>query len=285
MQASIKTALLTGSQRLIGSASSQLDSEVLLAHVLKKDRSYLRAWPERVLTQEEYKAFIQLINQRLKGQPIAYLLGEKEFWSRSFSVSPEVLIPRPETELLIEIIQQTFQPEQPLSILDLGTGSGAIAITLAGEFTNADIIAIDQSATALSVAQLNARRHNAQHIQFICSDWFEKLPAISFDLIVSNPPYICSSDPHLQQGDVRFEPSTALTSKQHGLHDIKHIISKSASFLNPNGYLLLEHGYQQGNDVKNLLDLAGFKCCQQFQDLQGHCRATIGQKNNHSKEQ
>ena len=136
MQASIKTALLTGSQRLIGSASSQLDSEVLLAHVLKKDRSYLRAWPERELTQEEYKAFIQLINQRLKGQPIAYLLGEKEFWSRSFSVSPEVLIPRPETELLIEIIQQTFQPEQSLSILDLGTGSGAIAITLAGGFTN-----------------------------------------------------------------------------------------------------------------------------------------------------
>lgn len=278
MQASIKTALITGSQRLIYSASSQLESEVLLAHILKKDRSYLRAWPEKVLSQEQYNTFIQLINQRLEGQPIAYILGEKEFWSRSFNVSSGVLIPRPETELLIDIIQQKFQPERSLSILDLGTGSGAIAITLACEFSNADILAVDQSASALSVAQSNARRHNAQHIEFVCSNWFEQLPARKFDLIVSNPPYICASDAHLKQGDVRFEPSTALISKQHGLHDIKLIISKAASFLNPSGYLLFEHGYQQGSDVKNLLDLAGFKCIQQFQDLQGHCRATIGQK-------
>ena len=278
MQASIKTALITGSQRLIYSASSQLESEVLLAHILKKDRSYLRAWPEKVLSQEQYNTFIQLINQRLEGQPIAYILGEKEFWSRSFNVSSGVLIPRPETELLIDIIQQKFQPERSLSILDLGTGSGAIAITLACEFSNADILAVDQSASALSVAQSNARRHNAQHIEFVCSNWFEQLPARKFDLIVSNPPYICASDAHLKQGDVRFEPSTALISKQHGLHDIKLITSKAASFLNPSGYLLFEHGYQQGSDVKNLLDLAGFKCIQQFQDLQGHCRATIGQK-------
>ena len=278
MQASIKSALFTGSQRLIDSQSCQLEAEILLAHVLKKDRSHLRAWPEKALPQEAYNAFLRLIDQRLEGQPIAYLLGEKEFWSRPFSVSPEVLIPRPETELLIDIIQQTFQLEQPLSILDLGTGSGAIAITLACEFVNAKIIAIDQSAAALSVAQSNARRHNVQHIEFICSDWFEKLSATRFDLIVSNPPYICSSDPHLKQGDVRFEPSTALISKQRGLRDIRHIISKSVHFLKCGGYLLFEHGYQQGNDVKNLLDLGGFKFTQQFQDLQGHCRATIGQK-------
>lgn len=258
--------------------SSQLDTEVLLAHVLKKDRSYLRAWPEKILSQKEYDAFLRLVDERIQGQPIAYLLGEKEFWSRSFSVSPDVLIPRPETELLIDIIQQTFRPEQSLKILDLGTGSGAIAITLACEFLNAEIVAIDQSAAALHIAQKNARRHNAEHIEFICSNWFENLSPTRFDLIVSNPPYICSSDPHLNQGDVKFEPNTALISKQRGLHDIKHIIAESANFLKADGYLLFEHGYQQGNDVKNLLDLAEFKCIQQFQDLQGHCRASLGQK-------
>ena len=274
----IKEAISHGKSILSASDSSQLDSEVLLAHAIQKNRSYLRAWPEKTLSSSEQATFTNYLKQRSKGTPIAYITGEKEFWSRPFMVSPSVLIPRPDTELLIEIIQKKLQTNQNLTALDLGTGSGAIAITLALEFNNADILATDLSEQALGIAQQNANSHHTNNVKFIASNWFENVPSKRFDLIVSNPPYICENDSHLQQGDVRFEPKSALISTQQGLQDIKQITSTSHSFLKPEGFLLLEHGYEQGNDVKKLLTSSGFKHVEQFKDIQGHTRATLGQQ-------
>lgn len=274
----IKEALKHASSKLLDSDTSELDSEVLLAFLLKKNRSYLRAWPDLNLSSEELDTYQQLIEQRKSGQPIAYLTGEREFWSRSFIVSPDVLIPRPDTELLIDIAQQKFTASQAFSILDLGTGSGAIAITLALEFPNASVTAVDSSLKALAIANKNGQRLNAHKVKFIHSDWFEQVPIQTFDLIVSNPPYICQTDPHLLDGDVRFEPNSALIAMDEGLLDIKNIISNAPEYLKPNGILLFEHGYQQGALVKSLLELPGFKSIEQFQDIQGHTRATLGKK-------
>jgi len=274
----IKEALKHASNSLHDSDTSALDSEVLLAYLLKKNRSYLRAWPDRSLSTEELDAYQQLIEQRKSGQPIAYLTGEREFWSRSFIVSPDVLIPRPDTELLIDIAQQKFTPSQAFSILDLGTGSGAIAITLALEFPNASVTAVDSSTKALAIANKNSQRLNSHQLEFVHSDWFKQVPTQAFDLIVSNPPYICQTDPHLLDGDVRFEPNSALIAMDEGLLDIKNIISNAPEYLKPNGILLFEHGYQQGTPVKSLLESLGFKSIEQFQDIQGHTRATLGKK-------
>jgi len=274
----IKEALKHASNSLHDSDTNELDSEVLLAYLLKKNRSYFRAWPDRTLSTDELDAYQQLIEQRKNGQPIAYLTGEREFWSRSFIVSPDVLIPRPDTELLIDIAQQKFTPSQAFSILDLGTGSGAIAITLALEFLNASVTAVDSSTKALAIANKNSQRLSSHQVGFIHSDWFKQVPTQAFDLIVSNPPYICQTDPHLLDGDVRFEPNSALIAMDEGLLDIKNIISNTPEYLKPNGILLFEHGYQQGKSVKSLLELHGFKSIEQFQDIQGHTRATLGKK-------
>jgi len=277
----IKEALSQAASTLVDSDSSLLDSEVLLAHALNKARSYLRAWPEKTLSNKEHQAFWQLIGQRRAGQPVAYLIGEREFWSRSFIVSPGVLIPRPDTELLIDIAQQRFSSEQTFSVLDLGTGSGIIAITLALEFKNAVITAIDASSEALTIAKKNAQLLAAKNIDFILSDWFEQLADKKFDLIVSNPPYIDPTDPHLSDGDVRFEPTSALVSEQQGLQDIEQIISGAQHFLKSNGIILFEHGYQQGKQVEKLLRSSGYKLTEQFQDIQGHTRATLGTFHKH----
>jgi len=274
----IKEALKHASNSLHDSDTSELDSEVLLAYLLKKNRSYFRAWPDRTLSTDELDAYQQLIERRKNGQPIAYLTGEREFWSRSFIVSPDVLIPRPDTELLIDITKQKFTPSQAFSILDLGTGSGAIAITLALEFLNASVTAVDSNIKALAIANKNSQRLNSHKVDFIHSDWFKQVPIQAFDLIVSNPPYICQTDPHLLDGDVRFEPNSALIAMDEGSLDIKNIISNAPEYLKPNGILLFEHGYQQGKSVKSLLELLGFKSIEQFQDIQGHTRATLGKK-------
>lgn len=271
----IKAALKQTASLLTSSDSPLLDSEVLLAHVLNKSRSYFRAWPEKALLTDELNRFSALINQRTLGTPIAYLVGEREFWSRPFKVSPNVLIPRPDTELLIDVVQQKFAAHQPISILDLGTGSGIIAVTLALEFKRSSVTAVDASSGALALAQENALLLNANHIKFIQSDWFSQVPAVQYDLIVSNPPYISSDDPHLFEGDVQFEPSSALISKRNGLQDIESIIAAAKEFLKPEGFLLFEHGFEQGKQVKNLLESSDFKSIEQFQDLQQHTRATI----------
>ena len=261
------------------SDSPRLDAEVLLAMATGKNRTHFRAWPAKSLTDLEDSTFQGLLEKRLAGHPIAHLTGTREFWSREFIVTPDVLIPRPETELLVELALRlnstTLHPM--IQIADLGTGSGAIAIALALELRRAAITALDLSPAALSVAAENATRLGASNIRFILSDWFAALPITErFDLIVSNPPYIAEYDPHLQQGDIRFEPSLALASGPDGLDAIRRIVNEASSRLNPGGRLLFEHGYDQADRVVELLRTAGFEKIESFPDLQGHVRVSGG---------
>ncbi|MEI6744433.1 MAG: peptide chain release factor N(5)-glutamine methyltransferase [Methylococcaceae bacterium] len=258
------------------SDSPRLDAEVLLAFVLEKNRSYLRAWNDKKIDDSEVQRFDALISQRLKGVPIAYLTGTREFWSRDFIVSPDVLIPRPDTELLIELCLAQIPMNSTLKILDLGTGSGAIAITLAAERPNTQIFAVDASSSALVVAQKNAHQHDCQNIKFILSDWFSAVPKIEFDLIISNPPYISANDEHLSQGDVRFEPKSALIAADNGLSDIKKIAVEAINYLKPYGQLWFEHGYNQAQAVQHILKGLNYFEIQTHQDLAGQPRVTKG---------
>lgn len=260
----------------IHSDSPRLDAEVLLAFVLEKNRSYLRAWNDKPLDMPTITHFESLISNRLEGVPIAYLTGSREFWSRDFFVTPDVLIPRPDTEILIEHCLAQIPENSPFHILDLGTGSGIIAITLAAERPHAKIIAVDASSSALEIAQKNARFHECPNIKFILSDWFCAVPKIKFDLIVSNPPYIPADDSHLTQGDVRFEPKSALISDENGLHDIHLITEQAKNYLMPNGQLVFEHGYNQAQDVQNIFQMFDFVNVRTHRDLAGQPRITIG---------
>lgn len=280
LQNSIEQLLSWASTILINSESPQLDAEVLLTFCLnKKSRSYLRAWPEKIIAGNPLKQFKQLIEQRSKGHPIAYLTSEKEFWSRSFLVTQDVLIPRPETELLIEVALTTIAKGQTLQLADLGTGSGAIAITLGLERPNCIITAIDSSPAALTIAKQNARSLNANSITFIESHWLTETRAQQFDLIISNPPYIDSEDAHLQQGDVRFEPLAALVADNHGLKDFESIIKQARSSLTLGGQLLFEHGFEQHKEVQALFNTHGFEQVSTYKDLLGYPRVTKAQWN------
>lgn len=253
-----------------------LDAEVLLLDVLNKTRSYLRSWPEQELTPEQHAAYQALISNRKSGQPIAYLTGKREFWSRDFNVTPDVLIPRPETELLIELSLAILPTNQSSRILDLGTGSGIIAVTLATERPGAHVSATDISPKAFRVAVENAKQHRVENIQFFLSNWFDNLPQGEFDLIVSNPPYIAEDDEHLQQGDLRFEPKTALISSERGLKDIRIIVESSFKCLVPGGCLMVEHGYNQQKEILNLFHSFGYKNIKSHTDLSGQPRVTSG---------
>jgi len=261
------------------SDSALLDAEVLLCLALNKQRSYLRAWPDQQLQPEHLAAFKALLEQRQKGIPIAYITGNREFWSRDFQVTPVVLIPRPDTELLIELSLNLIPANEPTKIIDLGTGSGIIAITLAAERPHAQISATDFSLAALQVARLNADKHNINNIQFYQSDWFTDIPHMKFNLIISNPPYIAEDDRHLLQGDVRFEPQTALRSAEQGLRDIKIIANTARDYLEPCGHLLIEHGYDQQHQVQALLKDLHYDKVQTYTDLSGQPRVTYGQWN------
>ncbi len=250
----IKTLLANTANTLTGHSDSPLlDAEVLLGFVLDKPRTYLRAWCDNSLTEPQLAAFAALVQQRLQGTPIAYLTGTREFWSRDFTVTPDVLIPRPDTELLIELSLALIPKGQAVQLIDLGTGSGIIAVTLAAECPNARVIAVDASLAALNVAQHNARQHQLTTIEFYQSDWFSDVPESLFDLVISNPPYIDPEDTHLQQGDVRFEPQTALIAEDQGLSDIKIIAATALRYLKPKGHLLIEHGYNQHRKCKPFL--------------------------------
>ncbi len=275
----IKQCIALACHQLANSPSSQLDAEVILATVLKKGRSYLRTWPEKQLSTEELERFNALVQDRQNGKPIAYIIGEREFWSHTFRVSPDVLIPRPDTELLIETTLSLFPSQAAIQIADLGTGSGAIAISLGLEFPNAQITAVDNSASALLVAQENATRLQPHNVNFIKSDWLNAVNINNFDIIISNPPYIDSADNHLNEGDVKHEPKSALIAQKNGLQDIETIAIDAKKHLNKSGFLLLEHGFQQGNSVKNLLESSGYNHIQQLKDIQGHTRATLCQLN------
>jgi len=276
----IQTALNNATQLLSKTSdSAALDAEVLLCHVLDKPRSHLRAWPEKTLQNQQSQQFETLINLRQQGEPIAYITGHKEFWSREFEVSPAVLIPRPDTELLIELSLNLLTNKSDAQIIDLGTGSGAIAITLAAERTDIKVIASDLSTKALEIAKNNANKHTVNNIQFIQSNWFNNIPLIQFDLIISNPPYIDSSDPHLSEGDVRFEPDSALIADDHGLQDINSLCNQARQYLKADATLLIEHGFDQKEAVQAIFKSFDYTQVTTYSDLSGNPRVTSGQRN------
>ena len=275
---SIQFILIRAAKSLnTSSDSATLDAEILLSHTLNKDRSYLRSWPEQTLTPEQLETFNHYLEQRLQGMPIAYIIGHREFWSRSFNVNPSVLIPRHDTELLVELSLKRIPRNTALKIIDLGTGSGIIAITLAAERPKTEVFACDISDQALITAKLNAKKHQTSRIRFYQSDWFDAIPETHFDFIISNPPYIAPEDPHLQQGDLRFEPQTALVAPKQGLHYLNCIIENSRQHLNHQGYLIVEHGYDQKAQVKALFNQSGYQHVETYLDLGGNPRVTCGQ--------
>ncbi len=257
---------------------ARLDARVLAAHVLHVDAAWLIAHDTDPVADAACIAFDTLLTQRLAGKPIAYLVGAREFYGRPFQVSPDVLIPRPETELLVEHALARIPPDQVTDVLDLGTGSGCIAITLALERPLARVTAVDRSPAALAIAQRNADILNAR-VEFLNSDWFAAYVAERrFDLIVSNPPYIAAADPHLARGDVRFEPLTALAAGTDGLDDLRTLTTAAPSHLKPGGTLLLEHGYDQADGVLRsaLLRKNGFHHPRSWADLAGIQRVSGG---------
>lgn len=257
------------------SDSARLDIELLLCSVINKERSFFRAWPEHKLELQQLNSFLQLLEQRIEGKPIAHILGQRGFWSLNLKVTTDTLIPRPDTERLVELALELISEKSQWKILDLGTGTGAIALSLAKENPDCFITATDQSIAALEVAKQNALDNNIQNIEFIQSNWFDKLENQQFDIIVTNPPYIKESDPHLKQGDVRFEPLSALTSGEDGLNDIRSIIRNSHHYLTKNGVLLIEHGYDQANEVCDLLESANFTKVENFKDYNDNPRVSI----------
>ncbi|MSP28727.1 MAG: peptide chain release factor N(5)-glutamine methyltransferase [Methylococcales bacterium] len=275
----IKTLLATAANTLTShSDSPSLDAEVLLGFVLGKPRTYLRAWCENTLTDEQIAVFNALMKQREQGTPIAYLTGTREFWSRDFIVTSDVLIPRPDTELLIELSLELIPKNQAVKLIDLGTGSGIIAVTLAAERPNAQVVAVDASLAALNVAKHNAQQYQLTNIEFYQRDWFANVPHNLFDVVISNPPYIDPEDEHLQQGDVRFEPQSALIADNKGLSDIKIIADKARGYLKPAGHLLIEHGYNQAAQVQAIFNALAYDKVQSYRDLSRQPRVTYGQK-------
>ncbi len=278
--ATIKALLQQASAQLeTTSDSARLDAELLLCHALEKDRSYLHTWPEQAIIEEQQDHFNTLLARRLAGEPIAHILGEQGFWSLNLKVSADTLIPRPDTEKLVELALSIIPQDKPWQILDLGTGTGAIALSIARERPHCHVTATDRSASALKVARQNAAQNHITNTHFIESDWFSELNDQKFDMIVTNPPYIKENDPHLQQGDVRFEPVTALVSGIDGLDDIRHIIQHSHNHLKPGGVILIEHGYDQAEAVCNLLTAAGFDSARDFKDDGGNPRVAMAYLN------
>lgn len=268
--------LLQRAQQLT-SHSAKLDIELLLAHVLQQPRSYLYTWPGKTLSDSQLAEFEALLARRQAGEPVAYLLGQQGFWTLDLHVSPHTLIPRPETELLVETALALALEQHPVRVLDLGTGTGAIALALASERPQWQVTGVDAVAEAVQLAQHNALSCQQPQVRFLQSDWFAALAGEYFELVVSNPPYIALDDPHLEQGDVRFEPSSALVSGADGLDDIRQIIAQAGRHLAEQGWLLLEHGYQQAPAVQALLAHAGFIRVRSERDLSGHERVTLGQ--------
>lgn len=258
------------------SESPRLDAEILLASVLDVSRAYLKTWPEKKLSPEQQKNFQALIVKRQQGQPVAYLLGEWEFWSLPIKVTPDTLIPRPETERLVELALEKCTLKVA-TVADLGTGSGAIALALATENPAWSLFATDISPKALAIATANATALGLNNINFFAGSWFSALPDTQFDLIVSNPPYIAQHDPQLQSCVINWEPKSALIAEAQGLADLAAIISQAPLFLKPGAWLILEHGYNQGVAVASLFQQHGYGQIITEQDLEGRDRVSCGQ--------
>ncbi|MGX9417193.1 peptide chain release factor N(5)-glutamine methyltransferase [Vibrio sp. WJH972] len=260
-----------------GSNSPQLDAEVLLCHVIDKPRSYLFTWPERCIEDGQLESYQALVHRREQGEPIAYIVGSREFWSLPLQVSPSTLIPRPDTERLVELaLEKATQTEG--SLLDLGTGTGAIALALASELPFRQVVGVDYQPEAVALAKANGEQLNIKNCEFVQGDWFGGIESgMKFAVIVSNPPYIDAGDPHLSQGDVRFEPASALVAEQNGLADIVFIAKQSSQFLLEGGWLLFEHGFEQGCAVRDILLELNFDNVTTETDYSGLDRVTLGQ--------
>lgn len=262
--------------RLAASDSPKRDAEILLGHVTGRARTYIMAFGETELSDQALLQLEALLSRREKGEPIAYLVGEREFWSLPLSVSPATLIPRPDTECLVE--QALLRLGAGSSrVLDLGTGTGAIALAIASERPDCQIIGVDLQPAAVSLAQYNGQKLSIANASFLQGSWFAPVAGQRFALIASNPPYIDAADPHLEQGDVRFEPATALIADNNGLADIDYIVAHAPAHLDPQGWLLLEHGWQQGEAVRDILQAAGFTQVETVKDYGDNDRVTLGQ--------
>ncbi|MBK1673351.1 protein-(glutamine-N5) methyltransferase, release factor-specific [Ectothiorhodospira shaposhnikovii] len=274
----LKALLVEARSALAQGDAPRLEAELLLAHVLGKDRGWLYAHGDDILEDPDALAgFRALIRRRGEGEPVSYLLGCREFWSLNLTVRPGVLIPRPDTETLVEATLSRLPEDLPVRLADLGTGTGAIALALAVERPQCRIVAVDRSPEALAVARENVARLGLEaQVECRQGSWFEPLAGEQFDLIVSNPPYIAEADPHLVQGDLRFEPLSALASGPDGLTDIRRIIEQAPGHLGPGGALLLEHGMDQGEAVRALLEQRGFTEVDTVRDLAGRDRVTLG---------
>ncbi|HHR6028197.1 TPA: peptide chain release factor N(5)-glutamine methyltransferase [Providencia alcalifaciens] len=264
--------------RLSASDSAKRDAQILLQYTTGRSRTYILAFDETELTSDEQTQLDALLMRREQGEPIAYIVGEREFWSLPLYVSPATLIPRPDTECLVEQALARL-PNAECRILDLGTGTGAIGLALASELPNSCVVGVDFNPEAVALAQRNQQRLALPNIQFSQSDWFASLPNELFDMIVSNPPYIDEGDIHLSQGDVRFEPSTALIADNQGFSDLEHIIATSKQYLKQQGWLLLEHGWQQGSTVRELFNENGYTNVETCLDYGGKERVSLGQWN------
>lgn len=273
----LKSALQHAEEQLKAtSPTPKLDAEVLMCEVLQVGRAYLIAHDTNELSETDTKAFEAYIQQRLTGKPIAYILNHREFWSLNLKVDESTLIPRPDTECLVEQALLLFDKKTKLQVLELGTGTGAIALALAKERPNWDILATDIHASTLEVAKHNVKQHQATRITLLQSNWFESVPKQQFDLIISNPPYITENDEHLDMGDVRFEPKRALTSGPEGLDDLKHIIRLAKAYLKPQGVLMFEHGYHQAEALIQLMTDENYQDIQSICDYSGHDRVIYG---------
>jgi release factor glutamine methyltransferase len=262
-------------QILVDSPTGRLDSEVLLGHVLAVSRAHLYANPEAETSARQCDEFLQLVERRVQGEPIAYLVGHREFWSLQLKVTPDVLIPRPETELLVETALKKIPPDCKIRVADLGTGCGAIALAIASERPYCEVHSSDISNAALAVARENARMLGLQNIGFHQGSWLEPLTG-RFTLIISNPPYIPRADPHLQQGDTRFEPEAALVPGPDGMTAIHRIAMDSLPVLEHGGYLIIEHGFEQGQATRSLLKSLGYQAVETKRDLADLERVTVG---------
>ncbi|MGH8419924.1 MAG: peptide chain release factor N(5)-glutamine methyltransferase [Pseudomonas sp.] len=269
-------ASLLRNAELPDSPTARLDVELLLAAALGKPRSFLHTWPERIVSTEAAQAFAGYLQRRRAGEPVAYILGQQGFWNIDLEVATHTLIPRPETEMLVETALELLPGAISHRLLDLGTGTGAIALSLAKDRPQWNVTAVDRVEEAVELAERNRQRLHLDNAQVLTSHWFSAVEGKRFDLILSNPPYIASNDPHLVEGDVRFEPSSALVSGSDGLDDLRLIVSQAPGHLEPGGWLLLEHGYDQGPAVRELLNRHGFEQIQTRRDLGDHERITFG---------
>jgi len=269
--------LLRNAAASLDGDARRAESELLLARAIDRPRSWLYAHPDALVEEQQARHFLAMVEQRRRGEPVALILGVRDFWSLELTVTPDTLIPRPETELLVELALRHIPAGSPARVLDLGTGTGAVALALASERPMAEITAIDLHSRTLSVARANAARLQLGRVRFLLGNWFSAVQDERYDVIVGNPPYIAEQDPHLLQGDLRFEPRAALASGIDGLDAIRVIARDSPRHLRANGWLLLEHGFEQGAAVRALLESAGFTKVATGVDLAGLDRVTYGQ--------